>query len=47
MACAFVAEILEQKLSPTAIQGYLMNWKKSLVNTVANVREWLLNEGDG
>jgi len=47
MACAFAAEIPEQKLSPAAIQGYLMNWKKIPVDAVANVREWLLNEGDG
>jgi mitochondrial chaperone BCS1 len=41
MACAFAAEIPEKKLSPAAIQGYLMNWKKNPTDAVANVKKWL------
>lgn len=46
MACAFAAEIPEQKLSPAAIQGYLMTWKKSPADAVSNVKEWLSSEKD-
>lgn len=41
MAREFAREIPERVLSPAEIQGFLMNWKKSPKDAVANITVWL------
>lgn len=41
MAREFASEIPEKLLSPAEIQGFLMNWKKTPKDAVANITAWL------
>jgi len=41
LARTFSSEIPEGLLSPAEVQGFLMNWKRSPEDAVANVREWI------
>ena len=41
LARTFSSEIPEGLLSPAEVQGFLMNWKRSPEDAVANAREWI------
>ena len=41
LARTFSSEIPEGLLSPAEVQGFLMNWKRSPEDAVANVKKWV------
>jgi mitochondrial chaperone BCS1 len=41
LARTLAAEIPEQTLSPAEIQGFLMDWKTSPADAIANFKEWV------